>query len=173
MTRPFHPRELLPQPIASAESAAQDREQRNAEGTANSCYSCPECGDSAGWKAFHDTPYYTGWMQSDTVTLPSGIKTEPVYFHGHLGVIALCQECWQKLTPQQRLPHYEKRVAGWQAIIRPMKKMLPPGVDPDDADAVIKAVPIDEPGDAERFREESALIEQQLADVRKAVLAGL
>jgi hypothetical protein len=48
---------------------------------------CTRCGDTWNWKAEHVTEFERG-----------------------RGCFPLCEECWQSLTPEQRLPYYMAHV---------------------------------------------------------------
>jgi len=30
------------------------------------------------------------------------------------GCFALCEECWNELTPEERIPYYEQLIADWE-----------------------------------------------------------
>lgn len=54
--------------------------------------SCSQCGISWAATHGHNTEYQIG-----------------------SGIFVLCEECWQTMTVEERLPHYQRRYAGWQA----------------------------------------------------------
>lgn len=41
------------------------------------------------------------------------VRSHTTPFAHYSGCFALCEKCWQELTPQQRLPYYEKLMAQW------------------------------------------------------------
>lgn len=131
--------------------ADDQKQQMNAQGHANGCYACPVCGDSHWWKAFHVTPYFAGRMGGDNGNAS---------WDGELGLAALCVECFEKLTPEERLPHYQVRVSQWIEAV-PSVKPVPAavGLQPD-------------PGDAARYAAAMAKHERDMAAITEAVLAG-
>ena len=147
---------------------AEQQAAKNEQGKASGCLACPVCGDSMLWKKFHETEFFSG-----TIT--------PVFagspFNGALGIMALCEECWPKLTPQQRLPYYEQRTATWLNDVKPVKKTAATrmqSVVTDDCKTVQRPmqVLIDDAEDALRADGERGLIDIQREAVKLAVLAG-
>ena len=55
----------------------------NGIGRAKGSGQCAKCGDSWWWK-----------------------KNRPIHFEHSLGLFLLCDRCWDKLTPLERLPYY-------------------------------------------------------------------
>lgn len=77
-----------------------DRWLRNRTGHGLGYGWCGCCGDSWHWKEHHSTPYCSHPGESDGPCK---------------GMFPLCVECWEKLTPAQRLPYYEQIITAWRA----------------------------------------------------------
>ena len=71
--------------------------RRNVEGRRNGYSGCGKCGDTWNWKEPHST----------------------IYNEYGTGCFPLCKECWQKLTPEQRLPFYMQLVDLWESQSEP------------------------------------------------------
>ncbi len=128
---------------------------RNAEGAERGCAVCPGCGDSAWGKAFHETPYYSGKMTSDPDETGNVIV-----FHGTSSLAVICEDCWQGMTPAERLPHYAAKVESWKSAIPSVKRK-----------ATLSGL-VDDPDDVARFAKEVAAVDAVLVSVTDAVMAG-
>lgn len=138
-------------PKVPPEVAAQHDEMRRKQGAELGCHCCPVCGDS-NWKLeFHDTPYFVGNLKTD-----AGRE-----YPSQKGIEVLCEPCWEKLTPADRLPHYMARCDLWQSSIKTVTKIAGPG-----------GAAIDNPHDVARRARELAEHESERELIRQAVLAG-
>lgn len=45
-------------------------------------------------------------------------------FTSNKGVFPLCQKCWSKLSPEERLPYYERLVRRWMKEIPVISKAV-------------------------------------------------
>jgi len=152
----------------------------NAEGAARGLRACPVCADSVIWKKFHETPHYAGDVAH---TLPNG---HTINVQGTLHAVVLCEECWAKMTPEERWPHYEaavrKRIGQLGSVIRnrrPHRQVENPKFDKTTVESddnrkflLVEGEFEDDPKDAARYAREVAAIEASLIQVRDAVLAG-
>lgn len=72
------------------------RKNRNLKGRIAGYGCCLRCGDTWDWKPEHVTHYRTeGWPKE--------------------GCFPLCEECWERLTPEERWPFYDGLVDKWIA----------------------------------------------------------
>jgi hypothetical protein len=100
----------------------EERTRRNAEGAERGCYACPVCGDSHWWKTFHNTAFNVGEIGGPGSARWLGVES----------IAALCDDCFGKLTPEERLPHYTARLDGWEKAV-PSPRRVRGEVDPEDA----------------------------------------
>ena len=68
----------------------EDRVIKNRHGKSLGYGCCYRCGDTWDWKKGHTT-----------------------YFDESRGCFPLCHDCWSRLTPEERLPYYERMVDSW------------------------------------------------------------
>lgn len=131
-------------------SPEEIRAQKNAAGRARGCADCPICGDSYGWKNFHNVDFYVGHIVGTDGK--AGTK-------GSVGIAAICEECWPKLTPEERLPYLLAVIDQWIERVPGVKKKVihPAGKFSDEI--------IDDPDDVARREDQLA----ELAEIRKLV----
>ena len=143
---------IQPPPLSKEEMRAF----KNATWRERGCTDCPICGDSHGWKHFHVTEFYTGPMTGDN----------QAGFHGSVGVSVICEECWPKLTPVERLPHVLARVDAWLAQVPSVSKKAVKGerFKPDEL--------IDDPVDVQRREDQLAEIAGIRATLEAKILNG-
>jgi len=114
-------------PKVTVEFTDAEKEALNAEGRARGVADCPECRNSLFWATGHETVYGEG---------PTGAVPGAPPAVGLLGVTVLCEWCWQRLKPEQRVRHYERHLRAWGADVRSVKKVRKPdgtlGDDPED-----------------------------------------
>lgn len=72
------------------------RHEKNIRGRRKGYGGCKRCHDTWDWKQPHDTP-----------------------INARQGCFPLCQECWEALTPEQRLPYYERLADEWKSLSSP------------------------------------------------------
>lgn len=41
------------------------------------------------------------------------VEEHTTYYNDHSGCFPLCKDCWEKLTPEQRLPYYAQLMGLW------------------------------------------------------------
>lgn len=127
------------------------REEKNTLWSARGAYACPLCGDSHGWKEFHETVYFEGRMTDAT----------GMTWMGSEALSALCVDCWPKLTPEERLPHYLARMEARKLGIPSIAKLPVAGVGL-----------VDDEADRQRFEADVAKIDATIKALTEAVLAG-
>jgi len=72
---------------------------------------CERCKMTWGSVAWHDTAYGEAKPLEVKQEGNSDIKILSATMQG--GMFALCENCWQELTPKQRLPYYRAVFDGW------------------------------------------------------------
>lgn len=60
-------------------------------------------------------------------------ESHSTMYDGGRGCFPLCEDCWSDLTPDERLPFYERLISDWNG-----KYGCP--IEPEKADAILAAV---------------------------------
>lgn len=90
---------------------------------------CGRCGRKWGVAKDHSTPY--GKVEIER-TIKFGGQTIKDIIPAKTSCFPLCQQCWEDLTPEERLPYYRELYEEW---VR-----LGPGRDEDDWEDIKSAV---------------------------------
>lgn len=155
-----------------------ERATRNATGAQRGCYACPVCGDSVLWKPFHSTVHSVGRHVGGS-------------FEGEVALRALCEECWAKLTPAERLPHHlalmshQVRSVRKHMVYQPVEveveepEAVEPGAIPADPPKMVKRKVIvrqqmfvDDEGDRPRYERDVAAAKAATEAIQQAIMAG-
>ena len=120
----------------------EEKQARDKEGEAKGCASCPACKHSFFWKELHHTVYEDSSQ-------------------GNKSQVALCEECWAGMAPEQRVPYYEAALAGRPENVRPVIRRI--GLDGQ--------ISID-PKDEQRYEREVAMAHNETMAILEAVRAG-
>lgn len=75
------------------------------------------------------TPGYS-WCGRCKTTWPY-VKPHRTWYNEYSACFPLCEKCWAELTPEERMPYYERLLDYWE---------LSSPVDPDDAEQIRAAV---------------------------------
>ena len=122
---------MLPKPLTKIHEPViqptpeEMRASKNAAGKERGCADCPLCGDSHWWKTFHVTEIMEGEFESDV-----GASR----FDGSFGVSVICEDCWPKATPEQKMTHYMAKVDAWKADVKSVKFSMSLNGKLEDAD---------------------------------------
>lgn len=119
----------------------------NAEGNRRGIAKCPACGDSRLWKAFHETKYEEGILEVDNKNRRQG--EPPQFIRGHKSQSVACEDCWGKMSADQRVECFEQTV---DKRTDDIKTVLRIRVNDKDVNC---------PADEERFKKDYAEIEAE------------
>lgn len=104
-------------PLVSVLYSAEERAAKNADGAARGLAACPVCKDSILIKPLHEVIYEDGIIE-----IRAGQKADPVLVKGHRGQGVTCEECWQKLSINERVEVFvrasEARFSGIKSVFR-------------------------------------------------------
>lgn len=156
----------------------EEKAAANARGAAAGVRHCPVCLDSALWKPFHHTPFFSG-------TIETGLNSS---FDGELCITVLCESCWRDLSPEKRLGHYREAMdRRLENVRKPRKLVVLQDVEvqvelledtPEGPKKVMRKVTRQEPvavdnaAEIDRYEKELAEADSDWLAIQNAVLGG-
>lgn len=153
----------------------EKRIQNNETGAKHGSAVCPACGDSLFWKATHGITYFEGEIALEHERAKPGDK--PPRCQGSKEMSFVCEECWPKLSIDERMRHFDalctKRIEALRPIIYMLSETI---VEETQEDGTILPMPkrtrVEDERDRARYDAQKAALQAEHDVVIAAIKAG-
>lgn len=152
----------------------EERTKGNEAGAKLGSRTCPVCGDSAFWKPFHDITYFEGTIELEHERARPDLQ--PPRCEGSKAMSFVCEECWPKLSVDDRLRKLDELTQQRIGALVPVVYMLgDQHVEEKQGDQVVlvrKSVRVVDEQDKARYERQKAAIQKDHDFVAAAIKAG-